>query len=122
MRGDSMATRTADARASRKSAKSSGTKSRTTAKRVARPKLPAVAQPQFVGMLGGLVLAMVLGGLGFVVSVFWVGAIVVMAILLGLTVAERRSGRKETGVVTEVVAAVVDEMQGISESAARLKN
>jgi predicted lipid-binding transport protein (Tim44 family) len=116
-----MATRTAGARASRKSAKPSRTKSRTTATRVGKPNLRAGASPQLeVGMLGGLVLAMVLGGLGFIVSVFWVGAIVVMAILVGLTVAERRGAAKR-GVVTEVVAAVVDEVQGVSESAARLK-
>lgn len=102
-----MATRPARVRASRKSAKpspagpsrakQSRAKSRT-AERVAK----AVASPQLeVGMLGGLVLAMVLGAVGFIVSVFWVGAIVVMAILVGLTGAARRGGSRETGVVTE---------------------
>jgi hypothetical protein len=68
--------------------------------------------------LGELALAMVLGALGFVVHVFWIGALVVMAAMLGSMVAQRQgNSRSGGGVISEVVAAVVDEVREIADSA-----
>ena len=68
--------------------------------------------------LGELALAMVLGALGFVVHLFWIGALVVMAVMLGSMVAQRQGNpRRGGGVVSEVVAAVVDEVREIADSA-----
>lgn len=81
-----------------------------------------VVQNKQSGFLGGLVLAIVLGALGFVASFFWLAAIVVLSVLVGLAVAERRRRTgEERGAVTEVVTAVVEDIQGLSRSAAELE-
>ncbi len=63
---------------------------------------------------------MLLGALGFVAaSIFWVASMLVMALLLGLMLANRRSSSSNQGIVSELVAAVVEEVQDISESTSR---
>jgi hypothetical protein len=73
------------------------------------------------GAVGGLALALVLGALGFLASIFWVGAMIIMAVLLGVLVAERRSvtRARRGGVVAEVVAAVIEEVHEITDSTSR---
>jgi hypothetical protein len=119
----------------RTSAKASGTarKSPTrkaAAPRAARTKRPALKLPTREattrhadgGALSGLVLAMLLGALGFVASIFWIASMLVMALLLGLMLANRRTSSSNHGVVSELVAAVVEEVQDISESTSRATN
>jgi uncharacterized membrane protein len=74
------------------------------------------------GALSGLVLAMLLGALGFVASIFWIASMLVMALLMGLMLANRRSSSSNQGIVSELVAAVVEEVQDISESTSRASN
>jgi hypothetical protein len=52
---------------------------------------------------------MLLGGIGFAFHLFWVGAIIVMAVLFGSMLTEQRGSRR--GVALDVVAAVVDEVR-----------
>ena len=54
-------------------------------------------------------LAMLLGGVGFAFHPFWVGSLVVMAVLLGSMLSEQRGARR--GMTLDVVAAVVDEVR-----------
>ena len=54
-------------------------------------------------------LAMLLGGVGFAFHPFWVGSLVVMAVLLGSMLSEHRGARRS--VALDVVAAVVDEVR-----------
>jgi hypothetical protein len=116
----------------RTSAKASGTARKSPARkaaapRAARTKRPALKRPTREtptrhadgGALSGLVLAMLLGALGFVASIFWIASMLVMALLLGLMLANRRTSSSNQGVVSELVAAVVEEVQDISESTSR---
>jgi hypothetical protein len=59
--------------------------------------------------LGAVTVAMLLGAVGFAFHLVWVGAIVVMAVLLGSMLSERRGARQ--GLALDVVAAVVDEVR-----------
>ena len=119
----------------RTSAKASGTAPKSPTRRAATPraartKRPALKRPTREatarhadgGALSGLVLAMLLGALGFVASIFWIASILVMALLLGLMLADRRTSSSSQGVVSELVAAVVEEVQDISESTSRATN
>jgi hypothetical protein len=119
----------------RTSAKASGTARKSPAQKTATPratrtKRPALKRPTREataryadgGALSGLVLAMLLGALGFVASIFWVASMLVMALLLGLMLANRRTSSSSQGVVSELVAAVVEEVQDISESTSRATN
>jgi hypothetical protein len=119
----------------RTSVKASGTASKSPAKKAVatrtssrkRPSLKRPTQEATVrhadgGALSGLVLAMLLGALGFVASIFWIASMLVMALLLGLMLANRRSSSSNHGVVSELVAAVVEEVQDISESTSRESN
>ena len=60
--------------------------------------------------LGAVAVAMLLGAIGFAFHFFWVGAIIVLAVLLGSMLNERRGARQ--GLALDVVAAVVDEVRG----------
>jgi hypothetical protein len=60
--------------------------------------------------LGAVAVAMLLGAIGFAFHLFWVGAIIVLAVLLGSMLNERRGTRQ--GLVLDVVAAAVDEARG----------
>jgi len=65
-----------------------------------------------------LALALTCGLLGFAVHFFWFPSVVLMAILVGLTAAEMRSGRRR-GVISEVVAEarnVVEDITSRGES------
>jgi hypothetical protein len=55
--------------------------------------------------LGAISLALVLGGLGFGARVFWIAAMVLMAVALGLLLEQRKASRGGRGVVPEIVAA-----------------
>ena len=116
----------------RTSVKASGTQRKSPAKkavatRAAAKKRPALRRPTRETTARhadgcaptGQVLAMLLGALGFVASIFWVASMLVMALLLGLMLANRRSSSSNQGVVSELVAAVVEEVQEISESTSR---
>jgi hypothetical protein len=69
--------------------------------------------------LGGMILAFLLGGVGFAVRIFWIPALVVMAVVFGLILADRRAakGGKGKGVVPEIVANVVNEAREIYQAA-----
>jgi hypothetical protein len=67
--------------------------------------------------LGTIGLALVLGGLGFVNSIFWIAAMIVMAITFGIILAERRGATAKSGVIPEIIAAVVHEAKDISNAA-----
>jgi hypothetical protein len=66
--------------------------------------------------LGAVALAMLLGGIGFAFHPFWIGAIVVMAILLGTMLSERRGAARHS-VALDVVAAVVDQVRDAAPAA-----
>jgi|HubBroStandDraft_5_1064220.scaffolds.fasta_scaffold445603_1 hypothetical protein len=73
------------------------------------------------GLMGliALALAMILGAVGFLVHFFWIASIVVMAVSLGSMIARRQlSATRDGGVVSEVVATVVDEVREIASSTA----
>jgi hypothetical protein len=70
--------------------------------------------------LGGMLLAFLLGGVGFAVRIFWIPALVVMALVFGLILADRRAskgGKGAKGVVPEIVANVVNEAREIYQAA-----
>lgn len=67
--------------------------------------------------LGGMILAFLLGGVGFAVRIFWIPALVVMAVVFGLILADRRAARGSKGVVPEIVANVVHEAREIYHAA-----
>jgi hypothetical protein len=64
-----------------------------------------------------LALAILFGVIGFAVHFLWFGAIVLMAILLGLIVSEMRS-RRGTSVISEVVTTVMVEAKSVAEAIA----
>jgi predicted lipid-binding transport protein (Tim44 family) len=108
--------------ARRRSAKPSTTAAQSNAVEAAASTDAAAGRTDHgTGAVGGLALALVLGALGFVASIFWVGAMIIMALLLGVLVTERRSATRARrgGVVAEVVAAVVDEVHEITDSTSR---
>jgi hypothetical protein len=67
--------------------------------------------------LGGMLLAFLFGGVGFAVRILWIPALVVMAVVFGLILAERRSSKTTKGVVPEIVAHVVSEARDIYQAA-----
>jgi hypothetical protein len=64
-----------------------------------------------------LALALLFGVIGFAVHFLWFGAIVLMAVLLGLIVSEMRS-RRGRGVISEVVTTVMVEAKSVAEAIA----
>jgi hypothetical protein len=66
-----------------------------------------------------LTLAILFAALGFALSFFWIAALVLMAALWGVMIAERPQ-RQETvkGLVTEMVTAVVDEAKDVRDATA----
>jgi hypothetical protein len=64
-----------------------------------------------------LALAILFGVIGFAVHFLWFGAIVLMAVLLGLIVSEMRS-RRGGGVISEVVTTVMVEAKSVAEAIA----
>jgi hypothetical protein len=69
--------------------------------------------------LGGMILAFIFGGLGFAVRILWVPALLAMAVVFGLILADRRASRgsNSKGVVPEIVANVVNEARDIYQAA-----
>jgi hypothetical protein len=67
--------------------------------------------------LGGMLLAFLLGGVGFAVRIFWIPALVVMAVVFGLILADRRAAKGSKGVVPEIVANVMHEAREIYQAA-----
>jgi hypothetical protein len=66
--------------------------------------------------LGVMMLAFIFGALGFALRIFWIPAMVAMAVVFGLLLADRRATRKK-GVVAEIVGTVVNEAREIMEAA-----
>lgn len=71
-----------------------------------------------VGQLAVLTPAIILGLIGFLVPVCWVGSLVLMGILWGSIAVHRQQFNGGRGVLSEVVDVVVDEAKGVAESAA----
>jgi hypothetical protein len=67
--------------------------------------------------LGALLLALLFGGLGFVVHFFWIPAMVIMAVVFGLLLAGRRASRVKTGLVPELIATTVHGAREIIDAA-----
>jgi hypothetical protein len=110
--------------ATRTAAKPKTTKTRAATAALARRRRTAAAKTgdnaaprgdSALG-LGAVALAMLLGGVGFLFHPFWIGAIIVMAILLGTMLTERR-GAARHGVALDVVAAVVDQVRDAGSAA-----
>jgi hypothetical protein len=77
----------------------------------------AVPRPESLAQLSLLTLAIVLAVLGFALSLLWVGALVLMGILWGVMVAERRQQHGTVkGLAAELVTTVVDEAKGVMEA------
>jgi hypothetical protein len=123
-------TKAARARKTGQSAKKPATRVRKKAATVRKKAATASAQgptneakdvptPRPASLVGvaALTVAMILGAAGFALHFFWVGAIVVMAVLWGSMLAGRQVGaRNPRGVVSEVVTAAVDEVREITDS------
>jgi hypothetical protein len=61
-----------------------------------------------------LTLAILFGAIGFALPFLWIGSIVLMGVLWGAMIAERpRRQTTVTGLVTEMVTAVVDEAKDV---------
>jgi hypothetical protein len=69
--------------------------------------------------LGGMLLAFVFGGLGFAARIFWIPALVIMAVVFGLILADRRASKSKSakGIVPEIVEHVVNEARDIYQAA-----
>jgi hypothetical protein len=74
-----------------------------------------------VGQLALLTSAIVLGLLGFLVSVCWVGALVLMGVLWGSVAVRRQQLNNSRGVLSEVVDVVIDEAKDVADSASHPK-
>jgi hypothetical protein len=78
---------------------------------------PSTPRPASLMGLAALTVAIILGAAGFAIHIFWVGAIVVMAVLWGSMISGRQVGaRNPRGVVSEVVTAAVGEVREITDS------
>lgn len=97
----------------RRRRKAPGASSSTSSGAVAAPMRPSRRD---VGRLAVLSLAIVLGAVGFALHFLWVGALLLMAALWGALATERQR-ESNTGVLAEVVGAVVDEAKGVQETA-----
>lgn len=67
--------------------------------------------------LGGMILAFAFGAAGFAIRILWIPALVAMAVVFGLLMADRRTSRSTKGVVPEIVASVVKEAREIYQAA-----
>jgi hypothetical protein len=66
-----------------------------------------------------LTLAILLAAIGFALPVLWIGSLVLMGVLWGAMIAERpRRQATVTGLVTEMVTAVVDEAKDVVDPGA----
>jgi hypothetical protein len=69
--------------------------------------------------LGGMILAFIFGGLGFAVRILWIPALVIIAVVFGLILADRRASKSKSakGIVPEIVEHVVNEARDIYQAA-----
>jgi hypothetical protein len=67
--------------------------------------------------LGGMILAFAFGAAGFALRILWIPALVAMAVVFGLILADRRTSRSSKGVVPEIVASVAKEAREIYQAA-----
>ena len=74
-----------------------------------------------VGQLALLTPAIILGLIGFLVPVCWVGSLVLMGILWGSVAVKRQQFNGGRGVLSEVVDVVVDEAKDVADSATHTK-
>jgi hypothetical protein len=74
-----------------------------------------------VGQLALLTPAIILGLIGFLVPICWVGSLVLMGILWGSLAMTRKQFNGGRGVLSEVVEVVVDEAKGAADSAVHPK-
>jgi hypothetical protein len=74
-----------------------------------------------VGQLALLTPAIILGLIGFLLPVFWVGSLVLMGILWGSLAVTRKQLNGGRGVLSEVIDVVVDEAKGAADSAVHPK-
>jgi hypothetical protein len=72
-----------------------------------------------VGQLALLTPALVLGLIGFLVPICWVGSVVLMGILWGSIAVHRQQLNGGRGVLSEVVDVVVDEAKDVADAATR---
>ncbi len=74
-----------------------------------------------VGQLALLTPAIILGLIGFLVPVCWVGSLVLMGILWGSVAVKRQQFNGGRGVLSEVVDVVVDEAKDVADAATHPK-
>lgn len=74
-----------------------------------------------VGQLALLTPAIILGLIGFLVPVCWIGSLVLMGILWGSVAMARKQSNGGRGVLSEVVDVVVDEAKDAADSAVHPK-
>jgi hypothetical protein len=89
--------------------------------RFVRQRTATPKQRAGVGQLALLTPAIVLGLIGFLVPVCWVGALVLLGILWGSLAVRRQQLNGGRGVLSEVVDVVVDEAKDVADSAAHPK-
>jgi hypothetical protein len=77
---------------------------------------PSSTNRNSLSELAAVGLALVLGALGFASGVFWIAAMVAMAIAFGLILADRRASRTARGVIPEMVATVAKEISDITQA------
>lgn len=74
-----------------------------------------------VGQMALLTAAIILGLIGFLMPICWVGSLVVMGILCGSIAMARKQFNGGRGVLSEVVDVVVDEAKDAADSAVHPK-
>ena len=78
---------------------------------------PKKSRGHDAGALAVLSLAILLGAIGFVFPLVWIGSLILMAMLWGSLAAERRRLHTDTGVLGDVIGVVADEAKALKESA-----
>ncbi len=97
------------------------TPSRDSSGRFARQRTTTPMVRPGVGQLALLTPAILLGLIGFLVPICWVGSLVLMGILWGSLAMTRKQFNDGRGVLSEVVEVVVDEAKGAADSAVHPK-
>jgi hypothetical protein len=77
---------------------------------------PKAGSSNSTAELGAMILAFAFGGVGFALRIFWIPAMVAMAVVFGLLLADRRASRNK-GVVAEIAGTVVHEAREIIQAA-----
>ena len=66
--------------------------------------------------LGGMILAFLFGIAGFAVRFSWIPALVIMAVVFGMILSDRRKSKSNKSIVTEIVATIASEARDIHEA------